>query len=66
MAVQLLAKSAELGEARAAAKSQLDITCSRLAQLDNPERSNDAFVSHYASLMPSHLQELSPEERRHI
>jgi len=38
----------------------------RVARLENLERSKDALVSYYASLMPQGLAELSPEERNRI
>jgi hypothetical protein len=65
-AAQFRAKSAELSEARAAAKGQLEVARSRLARLEDLKRSKDELVSHYASLVPSQLQELTPEDRRQV
>ncbi len=40
--------------------------CSRLARLKDIERSKDALVSHYTSLVPQELTELPPEEKNQI
>ncbi len=64
--VQFRTKSAELEEARATAESHIEAARSRLARLEDIKRDMAALISHYASLMPSHLQELSPEERRQV
>ncbi|MDQ3913214.1 MAG: zinc ribbon domain-containing protein, partial [Actinomycetota bacterium] len=63
---QFRTKSAELREARTMAESHIEAARSRIARLEAIERDKDAFISHYASLNPSHLQELSPEERRQV
>ena len=63
---QFRAKRAELEEARGAAESQLEAARSHLARLDDIERSKDTLVSHYASLVPQALTELSPEEKNQI
>ena len=65
-AVQFRAKSAELREARVAAEGQLEVTRARLARLEDLKRSKDELVSHYASLVPSQLQGLTPENRRQV
>jgi hypothetical protein len=38
----------------------------RPSRLKDIERSKEALISHYSSLVPSSLQELSPEERRRV
>ena len=63
---QFRTKSAELEEARAAAEGQLEATRSRLARLKDIERSKDTLISHYASLVPQKLDELSSEEKNQI
>jgi hypothetical protein len=63
---QFRAKSAELKEAHATVESQLEAARSRLARLEEIKRDKDALISHYASLMPQGLAELSPEERKRI
>ena len=65
-AAQFRAKSAELSQARVAAEGQLEVACSRLARLEDLRRSRDELVSHYASLVLSQLQELTPEDRRRV
>ena len=65
-AAQFRAKSAELSQARVAAEGQLEVACSRLARLEDLRCSRDELVSHYASLVPSRLQELTPEDRRQV
>jgi site-specific DNA recombinase len=63
---QFRAKSAELEEARAAAEGQLEAARSRLARLEDIERSKEELISHYASLLPRALSELSSEEKNRI
>jgi site-specific DNA recombinase len=63
---QFRAKSAGLKEARAAAEDQLEAIRSRLSHLKDIERSKDALVSHYASLVPHGLAGLSPAERNRV
>ena len=63
---QFRAKRAELEEARDAIESQLEAARSRLSRLKDIERSKDALVSYYVSLVPSCLQSLSPEDCRRI
>ena len=38
----------------------------RPSRLKDIERSKEALISHYSFLVPSSLQELSPEERRRV
>ena len=59
-------KSAELREARAAAEDQLEAARSRLSRLEDMERGKDALISHYASLVPQGLAELSPDEKNRV
>jgi outer membrane protein TolC len=63
---QFRAKSAELREARLAAEGQLEVARSRLARLEDLKRSKDELVSHYSSLVPSQLQDLTSEDRRQV
>jgi chromosome segregation ATPase len=63
---QFRAKSAELEDARMAAKDQLEAARSRLTRLKDLESSKDALISHYASLVPQGLAELSPEEKNRV
>lgn len=63
---QFRAKSAELEEVRAAAEGQLEAARSRLARLEDIERSKDELISHYASLVPRALSELSSDEKNRI
>jgi site-specific DNA recombinase len=63
---QFRVKRAELEEARAAAECQLEAARSRLVRLKDIERSKDALISHYASLVPQALSELSSEEKNRI
>jgi hypothetical protein len=63
---QFRTKSAELEEARTTTESHIEAARSRLARLEAIKRDKDALISHYASLIPSHLQGLSPEERRQV
>jgi site-specific DNA recombinase len=60
---QFRAKSGELEEARLAAEGQLEAARSRLARLKDLEQSKEALISHYASLVPQALTELSSEEK---
>jgi hypothetical protein len=64
--VQFRAKSAELMKARAVSESQLQAARSRLARLEDLERSKDALLSHYASLVPEGLAELTSEEKNRV
>ena len=63
---QFRVKSAELREARAAAEGQLEAARSRLSRLEDMERGKDALISHYASLVPQGLAELSPDEKNRV
>jgi hypothetical protein len=63
---QFRARSTELKDSRAAAQDQLEAACSRLSRLKDLERSKDALVSHYATLVPQGLDELSPAERNQV
>jgi hypothetical protein len=63
---QFRSKSEELKMARVAAEDQLEAARSRLSRLKDIERSKEVLISHYSSLVPSGLQELSPEERRRV
>ncbi len=63
---QFRAKSAELEVARAAAEDQLEAARSHLARLEDIERSKEELISHYASLVPQALSELSSEEKNRI
>ncbi len=63
---QFRAKSEQLQEARAAAEDQLEAARSRLSRLKDIERSKDEILSHYASLVPQGLAELSSEERNRV
>ncbi len=63
---QFRVKTLELEEARAAAEGQLEAARSHLAHLKDIERSKEALISHYASLVPQVLPGLSPEEKYQI
>jgi hypothetical protein len=63
---QFRVKSTELEDARAAAEEQLDAARSRLVRLKDIEQSKEALVSHYASLVPQALSELTSEEKNRI
>jgi len=63
---QFRAKSAKLEEARAATEGQLEAARSRLTRLKDIEQSKDALVSHYTTLVPQELTELSSEEKNQI
>ncbi len=45
-----------------AAEGELEVTRARLARLEDLKRSKDELVSYYASLVPSRLQGLIPED----
>ena len=63
---QFRAKSTGLEAARAAAEGQLEASRSRLARLKDIEGNKDALISHYATLVPQMLTELSSEEKNQI
>jgi site-specific DNA recombinase len=63
---QFRTKSAELEEARAAAEGQLEAAHSRLARLKDIERSKEELITHYASLVPQALDQLSSEEKNRV
>jgi hypothetical protein len=63
---QFHSKTEDLREARVAAENQLEAALSHLSRLKDIERSKEALISHYASLVPSGLQEPSLEERRRV
>ena len=63
---QFRAKRSELEVARAAAEEQLVAVRSRLARLEDIERSKEELISHYASLVPQVLSELSSEEKNRV
>jgi hypothetical protein len=63
---QFRAKSAKLEGARAAAEGQLEAAGSRLVRLKDLERSKDALISHYASLVPQALTGLSSVEKNQV
>jgi hypothetical protein len=63
---QFRSKSEELKEARVAAEGQLEAARSHRSRLKDMERSKETLISHYASFVPSSLQELTPEERRRV
>jgi len=63
---QFRTKSEELQEARDAAEARLEAARSRLSRLEDIERTKEDLISHYSSLVPSGLRELSPEERRRV
>jgi hypothetical protein len=65
-ALPFRAKSTEPKSVRAAAQDQLEAFQSRLSRLKDLERSKDTLVSHYATLAPQGLKELSPAERKQI
>ena len=65
-ALPFRAKSTELNSVRAAAQDQLEASRSRLSRLKDLDRSKDTLVSHYATLAPQGLKELSPAERNQI
>jgi hypothetical protein len=60
---QFRAKRSELEVARVAAEEQLEVVRSRLARLKDIEQSREELISHYASLVPQALSELSSEEK---
>jgi hypothetical protein len=63
---QFRTKGAKLEEARAAAEGQLEAARSRLARLKDIERSKEELITHYASLVPQALDQLSSEEKNRI
>jgi hypothetical protein len=63
---QFRAKSADLEAARVTAESQLQAARSRLARLKDLKKSKDALISHFASLVPQAMSELSSEEKNQI
>jgi site-specific DNA recombinase len=63
---QFRAKGAELEAVHVAAENQLEAARSRLARLKDLERSKDALISHYASLVPQALSGLSSEEKNQV
>src|SRR5215212_809366 len=63
---QYRARSAELKDARIATQDQLEASRSRLSRLKDLERSKDALVSHYASLVPVGLDELSSADKNKV
>src|SRR5215210_946994 len=63
---QFRARSAELKDARVAAQDQLEASRSRLSRLKDLERSKDALVTHYASLVPLGVNELSPADKNKV
>jgi hypothetical protein len=65
-AAQFRTKSEELKKARIAAEGRLEAVRSRLSRLEEMERSKDAIMAHYASLVPQGLAELSSEERNQV
>ena len=63
---QFRARSAELKDARVATQHQLEASRSYLSRLKDLERSKDAFVSHYTSLVPVGVDELSPADKNKV
>ena len=63
---QFRTKSEELKEARIAAEGQLEAVRSGLSRLEEMERSKDAIMAHYASLVPQGLAGLSSSERNQV
>ena len=63
---QFRARCAELKDARVATQDQLEASRSRLSWLKDLERSKDALVSHYASLVPVGLEGLSPADKNKV
>ncbi len=53
-------------EARIATKEQLEAVRSRLSRLEEMERSKEASLSHYASLVPQGLAGLTGAERSRV
>lgn len=49
-----------------AASGQLEAARSRLSRLEDMERGKAALISHYASLVPQGLAELSPDEKNRV
>jgi site-specific DNA recombinase len=63
---QFRARSADLKDARVAAQDQLEASRSRQSRFKDLERGKDALVSHYASLVPVGLDELSPADKNRL
>jgi site-specific DNA recombinase len=63
---QFRARGTELKNARVAAQEQLEASRSRLSRLKDLERSKDTLVSHYATLVPQGLKELSPADKSKV
>ena len=63
---QFRVRSTELKDAHRAVEDQLEAARSRLFRLKDIERSKDALVSHYTSLVPQGLADLSSEERNQV
>lgn len=63
---QFRAKSEELNEARVAAEDRLEAVHTRFSSRMDIERSKEVLVSHYSSLVPTGLRQLSSEERRRV
>jgi site-specific DNA recombinase len=63
---QFRARGTELKNARVAAQEQLEASRSRLSRLKDLERSKDTLVSHYATLVPQGLKELSPADKSNV
>ena len=63
---QFRARSAALKDARVATQDQLEASRSRLSRLKDLECSKDALVSHYSSLVPVGLAELSPADKNKV
>jgi hypothetical protein len=63
---QFRVRATELKDVRVAAQGQLEASRSRLSRLTDLERSKDALVSHYASLVPVELDELLPADKHKI
>jgi hypothetical protein len=63
---QFRARSADLKDARVAAQDQLEASHSRLSRLKDLERGKAALVSHYTSLVPVGLDELSPADKSKV
>ena len=59
-------KSDELREAREGAQKELEASRRTLLRLEDMERSKEALVAHYASLVPEGLAELSSKEKNRI
>ncbi len=60
------AKSAELREVRQGAQKELEACRQARSRVEDIERSKEALVAHYASLVPQGLAELSSKEKNQI